>query len=198
MTAMAPFNDAKKLETNLEVISSLAEPHWADNWNFRAYVQRNIKPAEIDAKAIAIYRDVSAIIDCTSCGNCCKEVYPRMTPDDISRLAKGMGQSTAEVLRLTYKQDDHTVSFCESPCPMLQDNKCTVYSSRPDECREYPHLHKEDFLGGSIGTIENYGTCPIVFNVYARLKHAFAYDPQVDYIGDSDPELTHGSLIQDK
>ena len=191
---MKQTENDKTIEQNIELIASLAEPHWADNWNFRAYLQRNVHPVKIDEKAIETYLEVSSQIDCTSCGNCCREIYPHMTPADTTRLATGLGKSEVTLLKMTTQEDQETRVFCDRPCPLLKENKCTAYEIRPDDCREYPHLHKRDFLGGSIGTIENYGTCPIVFNTYKRLKSSFNYDPTVDYIGDSDPETTHGSL----
>lgn len=178
-----------KLEISVAVIASLAEAHWADNWNFRAYLQQEVAPKDIDRAAQEICRDVSNKIDCTACGNCCREIYPHFRPADVTRLASGLGQSELELSKTMRDEGENTKVFCASPCPMLKQKKCTVYDYRPDDCREYPHLHKPDFLGGSIGTIENYGTCPIVFNVYGQLKRVFHYDPSADYIGDTDPEL---------
>ena len=180
-------------DINLALIASRAEPDWADNWNFRAYLQQSVNPAEIDRVAMTLNTEVSGAIDCTQCGNCCREVYPFMLPADVSRLAEGLGESESALLSRMTPAEDGTVVFCQRPCPMLKEDKCTVYAHRPDDCREYPHLHKSDFLGGSIGVIENYGTCPIVFHVYNRMKTSFAYDASKDYIGDTDPEMTHGS-----
>ena len=67
---------------------------------------------------------------------------------------------------------------------MLKENKCTVYQHRPDDRREYPHLHTPDFFGRSAGVVENYGTCPIIFNVYRELKKSLSYNPENDYIGE--------------
>lgn len=39
-----------------------------------------------------------------------------------------------------------------------------------ENCISYPHLHKKDFTSRLIGVIENCSVCPIVFNVYERLK----------------------------
>jgi Fe-S-cluster containining protein len=177
------------IETDLSVIAKRAEPDWADNWNFRAYLQQDVDPPTLDQTAQTVNAAVSVEIDCTTCGNCCREVYPYMTPADVERLALGMGTSKKEILSRT-KTEDGGIVFCEKPCPMLRENKCTVYDHRPDDCREYPHLDKPDFIGGSIGFIQNYGTCPIVYNVYSRLKSCFAYDANKDYIGDTDPENT--------
>jgi Fe-S-cluster containining protein len=176
------------LELDLAIIAAAAEPAWADNWNFRSYLIQNVDSDSIDKKVHAINQDISAKIDCTKCGQCCREIYPYMNKGDVERLAKGLCLTQSEILAQTKVEDDGCVSFNKRPCPMLEHNKCLVYNFRPDDCREYPHLHKPDFLAGSIGTIENYGTCPIVYNVYNQLKHSFNYDPSVDYIGDQDPE----------
>ena len=58
---------------------------------------------------------------------------------------------------------------------------CSVYAGRPNDCRSYPHLHYPAFLGLSVATIENYRVCPIVFNVYERMKLDLPYDASVDY-----------------
>ena len=178
-----------ELETRIDVIAALAEPHWADNWNFRAYLEQNVDPIELDRAVKQLNHEISSKIDCTACGNCCREIYPHITGSDVTRLASGLGLSESEIAKKLSDDGHGGHVFCERPCPMLKENKCTVYNVRPDDCREYPHLHKDDFLGGSIGTIENYGTCPIIFNVYGHLKTKFSYDPTRDYIGDSDPEI---------
>jgi Fe-S-cluster containining protein len=70
---------------------------------------------------------------------------------------------------------------------LAADGCCNVYAARPDDCRSYPHLHKDDFLSRSVGTIENYRICPIIYNVYERLKLAFpAYDRATDYTDEDD------------
>lgn len=176
------------IELNLEIIAASAEPAWADNWNFRSYLLRNVSPGDVDLKVKGIYENVVSQVDCTSCGNCCREIFPLMTADDVEKMARGLNITKNELLISTQPAEFDCVSFKSHPCPMLKENKCTVYQFRPRDCQEYPHLDKPDFLAGSIGTIENYGTCPIIFNVYNRLKSSFEYNPAIDYIGDSDPE----------
>jgi Fe-S-cluster containining protein len=175
---------------DLPLIASLAEPHWGDNWNFRAYLQQQVPPETIDAVAQQTYQEVSAQIDCTQCGQCCREVHPYLTTSEVALLTRGLAKEGRSMP--TLRQDDETGQqvFCQKPCPLLKDNRCTAYGLRPEDCRGYPHLDRPDFLGGSVGFIENYGTCPLVFHTYARMKTRFSYDPAVDYIGDLDPELS--------
>jgi Fe-S-cluster containining protein len=173
---------------DLQLIASLAEPHWADNWNFRAYLQQHVLPDRIDEVAHKTYREVSALIDCTECGQCCREVYPYLSASDVRVLADGLAAVGQVLPPLQDDQDTGLKVFCSKPCPLLKQNRCSAYASRPDDCRSYPHLDKPDFLAGSIGFIENYGTCPIVFHTYSRMKTQFSYDPATDYIGDANPE----------
>jgi Fe-S-cluster containining protein len=56
------------------------------------------------------------------------------------------------------------------PCGFLQEQGCSVYDSRPDDCRSFPHLHKREFRSRLIGVIENCSICPIVYNVFEGLK----------------------------
>lgn len=185
------------MEKDLSKIAARAEANWADNWNYRAYLQRHVPPDEIDRTAQALNREVASAIDCTTCTNCCREINPYLSSSDVRRVAQSLGLKSTD-LRKQYlrKEGSGAFVFRAKPCPMLQTSgACAVYQDRPDDCREYPHLHKPDFLSRSIGFIENYRICPIVYNVYERMKSAFAYDPSTDYIGDTDPEETHGSLL---
>ncbi|MBV7334443.1 YkgJ family cysteine cluster protein [Chloroflexi bacterium TSY] len=60
--------------------------------------------------------------------------------------------------------------FNELPCPFLEGNLCSNYAHRPKTCASFPHLHKPVFRGRLFGVLSNYATCPIVFNVYEKLK----------------------------
>jgi hypothetical protein len=62
-----------------------------------------------------------------------------------------------------------------SPCLFLKDLKCSVYESRPADCKSYPHLHKKDITSRLLGVIDNYSECPIVFNVYEELKTEYNF-----------------------
>lgn len=111
-------------------------------------------------------------IDCTKCGNCCKEIKPVLSENDIGKLSEGFGLLVHQVQEqyLAEEKEEDGFVFNVKPCPLLKDNKCTQYQCRPGDCRSYPHLHKKDFITRLINVIGNYSVCPIVFNVYERLK----------------------------
>ncbi len=177
------------LETDLKTIERLAEEHWAENWNFRAYLKQHEAPARVDAVVHQLNAEIAPKIDCTACANCCKSISPYLTDADVERVAARLKLDASELVRLHLDpaiEDRHV--FRSMPCPLLKGGRCGVYEDRPDDCASFPHLHKPDFVEYSISTIENYRVCPIIFNVYEALKTRFAFDPAVDYIGDVDQE----------
>jgi len=160
-----------QLELNLEKISQLAKQNENQNYRFRSFLKMQ-DSEKIDKIVHCLHREVSGQIDCTLCGNCCKQLTPGLTENEISRLS--------EIDNIP--KDDFILNFVEydsmegesflkgNPCKYLNDKKCTIYSIRPEDCKSYPHTHKEKFNTRTLGIIENYGICPIVFTIFERLK----------------------------
>ncbi len=46
-------------------------------------------------------------------------------------------------------------------------NCCTVYDARPDDCRSFPHLHKDEFVFRLIQVVNNCSVCQIVYTTYS-------------------------------
>ncbi|HEY3416024.1 MAG TPA: hypothetical protein VGM23_03975, partial [Armatimonadota bacterium] len=63
-----------------------------------------------------------------------------------------------------------------SPCSLLHGNLCSIYPSRPRDCREYPHLSTGAFRERMWQSLTHAEDCPIVFNVLQRMKHELWYD----------------------
>jgi Fe-S-cluster containining protein len=162
------------MEKDLRKIEQLARQREDENWRFRCYLKASdLSVARIDALVRKLYQEVSAQIDCTSCGNCCRVMKPLLTDADIKRLAAHLGLTVTQFRADYIKADSeerNAVEFNTMPCPFLQDNHCTVYDCRPRDCRSYPHLHKKDFVFRINQAYNNCSVCPIVFNVYEGLK----------------------------
>ena len=162
-----------RLETDIQRIEQRAKHQEERNWAFRCFLKGcDLSTKEIDSVVHALNGEVSTQIDCTKCANCCKVVQPLLKSRDIKRLARYLNLPE-EAFRAQYLQKDDKKQgdiFKVRPCPFLHENRCTVYSSRPDDCRSYPHLHKRDFVFRVNQAVSNSSVCPIVFNVYERLK----------------------------
>ena len=177
------------LEMDLKVLADQAALRWQDNWNFRAYLKKEVDPHLVDVTVHSLNKQISASIDCTKCANCCRQIQPHLTDIEVKRIASRLNLSAEALLAKELKSDgqgEHV--FKAKPCPMLQGTQCGIYQDRPEDCASYPHLQHPDFLDRSIMFIENYRVCPIVFNVYEALKTKFSYDPAMDYIGDEEQE----------
>jgi hypothetical protein len=165
------------METDLRKIERLSRKREDENWRFRCYLKRSDhSAAKIDAVVNRLYREITAQIDCTSCGNCCRVILPQLTAADIKRMAAHLGM-TVKQFRADYVRTDtenrETAEFNTMPCPFLRDNRCSIYDCRPRDCRSFPHLHKKDFVFRMNQAYENCSLCPIVFNVYEGLKSEF-------------------------
>ncbi len=96
--------------------------------------------------------------------------------NEILRISERLGISKEEFIKKYLKQDDDgDFLINRKPCPFLSGNLCEIYDDRPEDCRLFPHLHKEGFRSRLLGVVHNYSICPIVFNVYERLKYKYKF-----------------------
>ena len=158
------------MEIDLKKIKELALKKEKKNWKFRSFL-KGCDDDEVDLIVHRLLKEVSAEIDCTVCGNCCKELQFELLEGDIGKLAEALNIAP-EKFQTDYLQEDEEGDklFKQSPCPFLCNNKCTQYEFRPETCVSYPHLHKKEFTSRLFGVLQNYSICPIVFNVYEGLK----------------------------
>jgi Fe-S-cluster containining protein len=166
-----------KVETDVKKIEAIAKRKSDENWRFRTFLKGyDAEIEEIDAILHEIYEEVASLIDCRECANCCRKTKPILRKTDIDILSRGLGISADQLKgRYLIKKEDpdeggEAYTFKHPPCPFLKGNLCTNYDSRPEDCRSYPHLQKDEFVFRLFGVIDNYAVCPIVFNVYERLK----------------------------
>lgn len=154
----------------MERIKRLSEERDEENWRFRTFLKGQAED-EVDGRVHRLYEEVAAEIDCTTCGNCCGATWPCVSGEDVDRLAKRL-LITPEAFEAEYtcEVEEGVLALEAQPCRFLEDKRCTVYSDRPEVCRSYPHLHKPGFVFRLTSVISNCAVCPIVFNVFERLK----------------------------
>jgi Fe-S-cluster containining protein len=170
-----------KFETSMNRIEKLAAEKEDENWKFRCFLKGwcELSNEEIDELFHRFAEEVTREIDCTQCANCCREVKPLLQARDIERLANFLGMSLTSFCEkhLIESEDEEGFYFNTLPCPFLEGNLCTVYDSRPDDCRSYPHLQKEDRVFCITTIFSNCSVCPIIYNVYELLKNEL-WDPE--------------------
>jgi len=131
---------------------------------------------QLDAMVHEINDKVSAAIDCTLCGNCCKTLVVSVSPEELQGLSQFL-QLTEEATKEQYIEESAAGRYFISkmPCHFLADKKCTIYEQRFTDCREFPHLHKPGFRERFSGTLMHYGSCPIIYNVIEELKERLGF-----------------------
>ena len=162
---------------DIPTIARYARRNENEDFTFRAFLKSRLEAsnAELDGVVRETTDAVWSQIDCTTCGHCCRTLQIVVDNKDIARLAAHLGASVKDFTRRYVAADaDKTKYFNTAPCPFLgADNKCGVYEHRPQACRDYPYLYEPHFRARTLSMIENAASCPIVFNVWDRLKQHY-------------------------
>jgi len=158
-------------QTDLDIIAKKAIANEDENYDFLAWLKSRADDDKVDDLVHKLNEKVSAAIDCTQCGNCCKTLVINVTQEEIIDLGKALKMPAAVVKEKYIEESLQGNCFMNTmPCNFLSDNKCTIYTDRFTECRDFPHLHKPGFKHRLLGTIGHYGRCPIIYNVLEELK----------------------------
>jgi len=157
-------------QTDLVVIAATALEKEVENDYFLSSL-KNRNSEELDVIVHDVYDVVSAGIDCTACGNCCKSLVINVAQQEIAPLANHLNLSIEATKEKYIEESQQGNCFINTiPCHFLSDNKCTIYEHRFTECRDFPHLHKSGFKARLAGTLMHYGRCPIIYNVIEEMK----------------------------
>ncbi len=111
-------------------------------------------------------------IDCTTCANCCKTMTPVFTPDDIRRIATHLRMTPRAFSEkwLIKEEDTGSIVNRSVPCSFLENNKCSIYEVRPQDCAEFPHHQKRPFDLYNETFIQNITRCPATFELVKSIK----------------------------
>lgn len=132
------------------------------------------KPKQLDELFHNAHEEVFEKIDCLTCGNCCKTTSPIFYQKDIERASHAMrlkpGNFIEKYLRVD-EENDYVLQ--EAPCPFLDgENYCTIYESRPNACKEYPHTNRKKIVQIMDLTYQNTLVCPAVLRITEKVKGA--------------------------
>jgi len=144
-----------------------------DNYRFQNFLTERVEWSDwkLDEVVYKISEKIAAQIDCTACANCCHTIPPSLMKEDISRLAERLELTTKEFeKRHTIINSSGDREMASLPCPFLKEKMCSVYTDRPEDCRDYPHLNVSRVRTRMHSIIANAAICPIVFNTLEELK----------------------------
>jgi Fe-S-cluster containining protein len=165
------------VETDLAKIAWHARENKEENLRFKNFLKAQ-NGRKLDILVNKLHDEVAAKIDCTACGNCCKQLSPCLTKADIKNIATAVDMPIEETIDRYTEPLGSDLSLKHLPCIFLKENMCTVYQYRPETCASFPHLHKEGFNTQLRRHLDNYSICPITFNVIERLKNELHFSPK--------------------
>jgi len=135
------------------------------------------KPAKLDELFHHAHDEVFEEIDCLTCANCCKTTSPIFYEKDIERAAKALSLKPGTFIE-TYLRVDEDKDYVlkSSPCTFLgPDNYCSIYESRPNACREYPHTNRKKMIQITDLTYKNTLVCPAVLRMTEKVKKQLGF-----------------------
>jgi Fe-S-cluster containining protein len=95
--------------------------------------------------------------ECKKCGKCCKwEGHVYLEKPDITKMDDGLTDGDEEDFLEKYtKIVNKDIVLKDKPsskeCCFLEDNKCSIYKFRPEQCVEYPKHYTKECPGFQIG-----------------------------------------------
>ncbi len=172
--------------TDLIQIKRLGEKKLQENERFRKHMKTHDFP---EKRFRRVAEDVEEKTDCRACANCCKVAETNITKRDVARLAKSMRISEKQFIvnytTMSAQEEEEEETILrrnEHGCIFLDGNDCSVYDSRPDTCRDFPHLVRG---AGSIQSrmwqmIDRATYCPIVYNTLEEWKDIANFQRKVE------------------
>ena len=162
------------LETDLIKIKQLAAEREDENYCFRAFLKEK-DGKKVDSIVHRLHEKYVSLIDCTTCGNCCHCLKPRVEEEDIEILARLENISIEDYMASNCEEDFGDIYLKNKPCRYVDRKKCNIYENRPTQCRHFPYTDKEEFISRLWGMIGFYEICPIVFNLMEELKDRYRF-----------------------
>lgn len=155
-------------------LKKLAAGKQAENKKLFERLKKN-KPKNLDEVVHELHDEAFSHIDCLQCANCCKTTSPLFRQKDIERLADHFRIRPAQFIeQYLHIDEDNDYVLNVAPCPFLgPDNYCSVYESRPNACRDYPHTDQRKFHTLFKETYHNVAICPAVYEVVEGMKKVF-------------------------
>jgi len=95
--------------------------------------------------------------ECIKCGKCCKwKGYVFLDDSDVDSMANSLCGGDKEEFKDKYtKLTGKDLVLKDKPkskeCIFLEDNKCSIYKDRPEQCKTYPITYTEECPGFKLG-----------------------------------------------
>ena len=164
-----------KILPEYEKLLEIARKNKLANKSFLEKLKKR-KPRDLDIITNEFHHKAFEKIDCLKCANCCATTGPLLKNRDIENLSEELNiRQSAFTEKFLRMDEDGDWIFKKMPCPFLSEDKyCSVYSSRPTACRDYPHTQQRNIVEKIPVTYLNSLICPAVAVVVENLKKHYS------------------------
>lgn len=146
----------------------------ANRKTFRSFLTRSEKtpPRGIDKLTTLIEPEVWQEVECLTCANCCKKMTPTFTEKDLKRISAHF-KVTPDEFKAQWLEKDKNKDWVnvKQPCQFLnlEDNKCSIYAIRPEDCAGFPHLAKKRWVEYAHVHKQNIDYCPATYKMVEKM-----------------------------
>jgi hypothetical protein len=128
---------------------------------------RKLKGKELDNAFMYTHDNVFEKTDCLQCGNCCQVGTPVFSEKDVERAAKRLKMKPGDFTHAwLFTDSDGDKVLKSTPCPFLgEDNYCSIYEDRPEDCRNFPHTRRKPMLPRLNVVLANTAVCPAAMKI---------------------------------
>ncbi|MFO7952699.1 MAG: YkgJ family cysteine cluster protein [Bacillota bacterium] len=155
-----------------EKLKEASEKVEKDNMILRSFLKGRDEK-EVDDLFNTLHKQLFEEIDCLQCMNCCKEMTIPLREKDITNISSKLGLSRKEFKAKYLEKAEEGFKTKEKPCPFLEDYGCSIYESRPKDCREYPYTHKKEINFRLLNLVISCDICPVVFEIFEKVKEYY-------------------------
>ena len=163
-----------KLRVSPENVKEYGEIKSEENFEFRMFLKHHADEDKLDEQFKTLHDTFFKIYDCTKCGNCCKELRPAITFNDVNRLSKHLGTSKKDLIDKYFIVEDG-LFMKNSPCDFLKDERCIINDYKPESCKKYPYTDEKDRLSSMWSIVNNAEICPVVYEIIEELKEIYNF-----------------------
>ncbi len=130
-------------------------------------------PATLDHQIHTTSEFITKQTNCRTCSACCTHLEAGLSENEIHRLAALKNRNTEEFLAEETAQEyiSGTVFLSKKPCIFLDKCDCSIYSDRPDGCRNFPGLDRPGIKYRLRRLMEHMEICPIIYNTFNFIRH---------------------------
>lgn len=159
-------------------VSEEAKRRENENFKFRTYLKGHADERKLDQQFLRLHKELFAEYDCSQCRNCCKMYKGSIPAEDIERDAEYLGITKEQFIDFFLEKEEWGTNYLTKHCPcdfFQEDSGCKLGDCKPDSCKKYPYTDQPDRLSSLLGVLEAVEICPVVFEIYERLKKEYRF-----------------------